>query len=80
DNDLIVVADVGTDGYARLVNLDVKEDYVTNASDNYFDLLPNETRRVEIKVKNMRDREKELTLTVSALNAKQTTLKVKLCN
>ncbi len=67
---------VRSDRYARLVNVDVKENYIAIANDNYFDLLPGEMKNVKIKVKNVEA--KELTLVASALNAEQTNLKIEL--
>ncbi|MEM1582190.1 MAG: glycoside hydrolase family 2 protein [Candidatus Bathyarchaeia archaeon] len=78
NNNFIMTVEVKADKYARLINLDVKENYTAISSDNYFDLLPNETKTVKINIKNVRDEERELTLTASAFNARETMLRVKL--
>jgi beta-mannosidase len=75
-DELTLIIKVGSDKYARLVNVDVKEDYIVTASDNYFDLLPGETKNVKVNVKNFEA--KELTLVASAFNAERTNLKIEL--
>ncbi|MCX8180862.1 MAG: hypothetical protein N3E41_05770 [Thermofilaceae archaeon] len=49
--DAIVEVELSSRGYARLAFIDVEEDYVTVADDNYFDLLRGEGRTVRLRVK-----------------------------
>jgi len=73
---VVLTVSIRTDKYARLVNIDVEEDYVVVADDNYFDLMPNEERILSIKVRDVRA--EELTLVASAFNAERAALRVKL--
>ena len=64
---VIVEAEVASKGYARLAHVDVAEDYVAVADDNYFDLLPGEHRIVKLRVKDV---DSGFTLLAAALNAR----------
>ena len=65
--DAVVEAEVASRGYARLAHVDVVEDFVAVADDNYFDLLPGERRRVRVRVKGGGG---GFTLVARALNAR----------
>ncbi|MEM0309156.1 MAG: glycoside hydrolase family 2 protein [Thermofilaceae archaeon] len=67
---VIVEAEVSSRGYARLAHVDVVEDYVAIADDNYFDLLPGEKRTVKLRVKGA---DKSFTLLAAAQNARAVT-------
>jgi len=65
--DAVLKVRVRSQGYARLVAVDVKEDNVTVADDNYFDLLPGEDRVVSLRVRDAG--EGRLTVVAAAYNA-----------
>jgi len=65
-DDAIIEVEVGSERYARLAFIDVAEDYVAVASDNFFDLLPGERRRITLRVKKPG---KTVTVIAAAYNA-----------
>ena len=72
--DILINLKVSSSKYARLVYLDVLEDYITIADDNFFDLMPKEEKLVTLRVKDVRER--ELTLFMRAFNSKERRVKV----
>ncbi|MCS7104299.1 MAG: hypothetical protein NZ954_01880 [Thermofilaceae archaeon] len=67
EKDLAVLeVEVGSRGYARLVFVDVVEDLIVVAEDNYFDLLPGEKKVLRVRVRKPSE---TFTLTVAAQNA-----------
>ena len=65
--DKVVVAEVASEGYGHIVFLDVAEDYVSIADDNFFELLPGETKRVKLRVRGAAG--KPLTIIAGAANS-----------
>lgn len=67
DDDVIIEAEVKSHGYSHLIFIDVLEDYVAIADDNFFELLDGESRTVKVRVRRVK--EDGLTLIVGAYNA-----------
>jgi beta-mannosidase len=65
--DAVVEVEVSSSGYARYAFVDVLEDFVAVADDNFFDLLPGERKLVKLRVKGASG---PLTLVAGAWNAK----------
>jgi len=65
--DKVVVAEMASEGYGHIVFLDVAEDYVSIADDNFFELLPGETKRVKLRVRGAAG--KPLTIIAGAANS-----------
>lgn len=65
-NDVLIDVEIQANGFARLAYVDILNDYVAVADDNYFDMLPGEKRRVTLRVKKPGDL---LVVVVGAHNA-----------
>ena len=62
----VIEVEVASKGYSRLTYVDIVEDCVAVADDNFFDLIPGEKRRITLRVKEPCRR---LTVTAAAYNA-----------
>ena len=76
NGDVIMDVEVKSHGYSHLVFIDVAEDNIVIADDNFFELTDSESYTVRVRVKRVKD--DKLTLIVGAYNAEMVVKHIKL--